>query len=87
VAATALGTSRIACLTCHKAHASKFDNMVRFDAKDHAFLPVAGEDVEGVTYDSAAAALVAGASKGDNPAFGCGKCHQKGGTKAYVKAF
>jgi hypothetical protein len=73
--ATAIGASRIMCLTCHKAHATEFDNMTRWDAAGHAFLPVGGTDVDGTV------------SAGDNPAFGCGKCHQKGGTKAYVKAF
>lgn len=73
-ASTALGTSRIMCLTCHKAHASKFDNMTRWDANAHSFL------ASGATSD-----VGDGPAVGDNPAYGCGKCHQKGGAKAFVK--
>jgi hypothetical protein len=74
-AATALGESRIMCLTCHKAHASKFENMTRWDANGHAFQGVGEIDpFTGVPATQ------------DNPAFGCGKCHQKGGAKAFVKS-
>ncbi|MBC8317782.1 MAG: hypothetical protein H8E41_07730 [Desulfobulbaceae bacterium] len=73
--ATALAESRISCLTCHKAHATQYENMTRWDTTGHAFISVGEADIDGV------------ASIGDNPAFGCGKCHQKGGTKAFVKAF
>ncbi|MBI5442713.1 MAG: hypothetical protein HY900_16055 [Deltaproteobacteria bacterium] len=75
-ALTAIGDDRIMCLTCHKAHATKFENMVRWDANAHAFLPNGTEDPTGTAY-----------AAGDNIAFGCGKCHQKGGAKAFVKAF
>lgn len=74
-ATTAIGDDRIMCLTCHKAHATQYENMTRWDTNGHAFLPVGGTDLDGT------------ASIGDNPAYGCGKCHQKGGTKAFVKAF
>ena len=70
-----LDTSRLSCLTCHKAHASQFANMTRWDASGHAFIADGEADFEGVV------------SNGDNPAYGCGKCHQKGGTKAFVKVF
>ncbi len=70
-----IDSSRVSCLTCHKAHASQFDNMTRWDTTGHAFLALNELDMEGV------------ASDGDNPAYGCGKCHQKGGTKAFVKQF
>lgn len=72
---TAIGASRLACLTCHKAHASQYENMVRWDANAHSFIAAGATDFEGE------------ASNGDNPAYGCGKCHQKGGAKAYVKSF
>jgi hypothetical protein len=73
--ATALGEARIMCLTCHKAHATKYDNMTRWDANAHSFIANGQTDFAGKV------------SSGDNPAYGCGKCHQKGGTTAYVKAF
>lgn len=78
-ATTVTDDDRIMCLTCHQAHASPFANMTRWDATGHAFLPV-GANEKG--------AIVGGAdapTTGDNPAFGCGKCHQKGGTAAFVK--
>lgn len=68
-------TDRIMCLTCHKAHASKFDNMTRWDTNAHSFIASGATDFEGDV------------SIGDNPAYGCGKCHQKGGAAAYVKGF
>lgn len=73
--ATLAATDRIMCLTCHKAHASKYENMTRWDTNAHSFLAAGQQDFTGA------------ASIGDNPAYGCGKCHQKGGTKAYVKSF
>jgi len=73
---TAVGTSRIMCLTCHKAHASQYDNMTRWDANAHSFLP-----------NGAVSGVGAGPAEGDNPAYGCGKCHQKGGATAFVKNF
>ncbi|MBI5576057.1 MAG: hypothetical protein HY896_06795 [Deltaproteobacteria bacterium] len=73
--ATLAATDRIMCLTCHKAHASNYENMTRWDTNSHSFLPAGQQDFTGAV------------SIGDNPAFGCGKCHQKGGTKAYVKGF
>jgi hypothetical protein len=73
--ATLAGTDRIMCLTCHKAHASQYENMTRWDSNAHAFLADGATDFEGQV------------SNGDNIAYGCGKCHQKGGTKAYVKQF
>ncbi|RJQ52028.1 MAG: hypothetical protein C4526_08875 [Nitrospiraceae bacterium] len=72
---TASGESRIMCLTCHKAHATRYDNMTRWDTKTHSFIANGQTDFEGRV------------SNGDNPAYGCGKCHQKGGARAYVKAF
>ena len=72
---TAIGSARIGCLTCHKAHATQFDNMTRWDATGHAFIANGATDFNGAL------------SNGDNPAYGCGKCHQKGGTTAYVKQF
>ncbi|RJQ52026.1 MAG: hypothetical protein C4526_08865 [Nitrospiraceae bacterium] len=74
---TAIGDDRIMCLTCHKAHASQFENMTRWDTNAHSFIE------DGMT-DPATGAVWAG---GDNPAFGCGKCHQKGGARAFVKSF
>jgi hypothetical protein len=74
-AATLATTDRIMCLTCHKAHASQFENMTRWDTNAHSFIANGATDFEGEV------------SSGDNPAYGCGKCHQKGGTKAYVKTF
>lgn len=73
VAATAIGDSRMSCLTCHKAHATQYENMTRWDTNAHSFIASGATDFEGE------------ASIGDNPAYGCGKCHQKGGAKAYVK--
>jgi len=73
--ATLATTDRIMCLTCHKAHASKFENMTRWDTNAHSFIANGATDFEGDV------------SIGDNPAYGCGKCHQKGGAKAYVKGF
>lgn len=73
--ATLATTDRISCLTCHKAHASQYENMTRWDTNAHSFIANGATDFEGE------------ASIGDNPAYGCGKCHQKGGTKAYVKQF
>jgi len=73
--ATAVGDTKIMCLTCHKAHATKFDNMTRWNTNGHAFIANGEVDFTGQ------------ASNGDNPAYGCGKCHQKGGTRAFVKTF
>jgi hypothetical protein len=76
VAGGALHTDdRIMCLTCHRAHASKYENMTRWDSNGHAFIAAGEVDFTGET------------SIGDNPAYGCGKCHQKGGVKAFKKAF
>lgn len=72
---TALGDDRIMCLTCHKAHATPYENMTRWDANGHAFLANGQMDLDGTL------------SNGDNIAYGCGKCHQKGGSKAFVKSF
>ncbi len=72
---TAIGDDRLSCLTCHKAHATQYDNMTRWDAQGHAFLQNGADDMNGVP------------SNGDNPAYGCGKCHQKGGAVAFVKSF
>lgn len=74
-ATTLTGPERIMCLTCHKAHASQFENMTRWNTEDHAFIANTVVDAWGE------------ASNGDNPAYGCGKCHQKGGTAAFVKQF
>jgi len=75
--ATAIGDTKIMCLTCHKAHATQFENMTRWNTNTHAFIENGMTDpATGVVWNG-----------GDNPAFGCGKCHQKGGTKAFVKAF
>lgn len=72
---TAKGDSQIMCLTCHKAHASKFENMTRWDPGSHSFIANGEIDFTGQV------------SSGDNTAYGCGKCHQKGGTRAYVRRF
>jgi hypothetical protein len=72
---TAIGDSRIMCLTCHKAHATKYENMTRWDTNAHSFIANGQTDFTGQI------------SSGDNPAYGCGKCHQKGGANAYVKSF
>jgi hypothetical protein len=74
-AATLATTDRMSCLTCHKAHASQYENMTRWDTNAHSFIANGATDFEGQV------------STGDNPAYGCGKCHQKGGAKAYIKAF
>jgi len=74
-ATTALANDRLMCLTCHKAHATQFANMTRWDTTGHAFIADGDTDFMGQV------------SNGDNPAYGCGKCHQKGGTNAYVKSF
>jgi hypothetical protein len=66
---------RLMCLTCHKAHASQFDNMLRWDAKKPGFIANGQKD----GYHQI--------SNGDNPAYGCNKCHLMGGANAYVKAF
>ncbi|MBI5342479.1 MAG: hypothetical protein HZB63_04055 [Deltaproteobacteria bacterium] len=73
--ATLATTDRISCLTCHKAHASQYENMTRWDTNAHSYIADGAVDFEGQ------------ASGGDNPAYGCGKCHQKGGTRAFVKSF
>ncbi|MBI5576064.1 MAG: hypothetical protein HY896_06830 [Deltaproteobacteria bacterium] len=73
--ATIAGSDRISCLTCHKAHASPFANMTRWDTGARSFLAAGEKDPSGV------------ASTGDNPAHGCGKCHRMGGSKAFRKAF
>ena len=70
-----LDTSRLSCLSCHKAHATQYENMTRWDTTSHAFIQDGVADLNGLPSD------------GDNPAYGCGKCHQKGGTNAFVKTF
>jgi hypothetical protein len=72
---TAIGDDRIMCLTCHRAHASQFENMTRWDTNAHSFIADGATDFAGET------------SNGDNIAYGCGKCHQKGGARAFVKSF
>lgn len=72
---TLSGDDRIMCLTCHKAHASEFENMTRWDTNAHAFLANGSLDHEGKT------------TTADNLAYGCGKCHQKGGTQVFIKQF
>lgn len=67
------GDDRIMCLTCHKAHASQFRNMTRWETEAHSFIRNGEADFTGEQ------------SKGDNPAYGCGKCHQMGGTTAFVR--
>lgn len=74
-AGTAAGTDRISCLTCHKAHASPFANMTRWDSRAHSFIAAGEKDFSGAP------------SQGDNPAYGCGKCHRMGGSKAFRKVF
>lgn len=66
---------RIMCLTCHKAHASQYDNMLRWDPGKPAF--IANGEIDGYHEGS----------NGDNPAYGCNKCHLMGGANAFVKAF
>ncbi len=75
-----VGDDRIMCLSCHQAHASPFANMTRWDANGHAFI-ANGADL------STAIVGGSGTQNGDNVAFGCGKCHQKGGKTAFVKQF
>ncbi len=81
-----VGSDRIMCLTCHQAHASPFANMTRWDTTGHAFiangaaLAPNGDGTTGIVGGT-------GTSNGDNVAFGCGKCHQKGGATAFVKQF
>lgn len=67
------GDDRIMCLTCHKAHATPFSNMTRWDTTTHAFIRNGETDFAGEP------------SQGDNPAYGCGKCHQMGGRNAFVR--
>jgi hypothetical protein len=74
VPGTVTEADRIMCLTCHKAHASRYANMTRWDTNAHAFIADGRSDFTGTI------------SEGDNPAFGCGKCHQMGGVKAFVKS-
>ncbi len=69
-------TDRVMCLTCHKAHASQYSNSLRWDNAGHAAFLANGE-LDGY-YE---------ASNGDNPAYGCNKCHQKGGASAFSKSF
>lgn len=66
---------RLTCLTCHKAHASQYDNMTRWDARSHSFIASGEEDFTGQVAAT------------DNLAYGCGKCHQMGGQIAFVKRF
>ncbi len=67
-------TDKVMCLTCHMAHAGPYANALRWDeAGQPAFIADGATDGYGET------------SNGDNPAFGCNKCHQKGGHNAYVK--
>jgi len=69
-------TDKVMCLTCHFAHAGPNANALRWnEAGQAAFIANGVVDSYGE------------ASNGDNPAFGCNKCHQKGGAKAYVKTF
>lgn len=75
VPGTVTGDDRIMCLTCHKAHATRYENMTRWDVNSHAFIADGRTDFTGAT------------SNGDNPAYGCGKCHQMGGVNAFVKSF
>ena len=72
---TVTGNDRIMCLTCHKAHATRYENMTRWDLNDHSFIADGRTDFTGAT------------ANGDNPAYGCGKCHQMGGVVAFVKRF
>ncbi len=69
-------TDRVMCLTCHFAHAGPNANALRWDeAGQPAFIANGAAD----SYHDT--------SNGDNPAFGCNKCHQKGGHNAYIKSF
>lgn len=78
VAGTVTNNDRIMCLTCHKAHATPYANMTRFDSTGHAFIAAATIDpTTGVAYKSGIGSSV------DNIAYGCGKCHQKGGGVAF----
>jgi hypothetical protein len=78
---------RIMCLTCHQAHASPFENMTRWDANGHAFVAADTSLVPNPDANGRGTGIVGGTgtSNGDNIAFGCGKCHQKGGTNAFVR--
>lgn len=69
-------TDQVMCLSCHFAHAGPEANSLRWnEAGQAAFIQNGVSDSYG------------DASNGDNPAFGCNKCHQKGGAKAFVKTF
>jgi hypothetical protein len=72
---TVRGEDRIMCLTCHRAHAAPYENMTRWETRAHSFIADGERDFTGEP------------SQGDNPAYGCGKCHQMGGLTAYVKRF
>jgi hypothetical protein len=75
VSGTIRGEDRLMCLTCHRAHATPFANMTRWETRAHTFIADGERDFTGEV------------SRGDNPAFGCAKCHQMGGLTAYVKHF
>lgn len=75
VPGTVRGEDRIMCLTCHRAHASPFENMTRWETRAHSFIADGEMDFAGEI------------SQGDNPAYGCAKCHQMGGLTAYVRRF
>lgn len=75
VSGTVGGEDRLMCLTCHRAHATPYENMTRWETRAHSFIPDGEKDFTGEP------------SQGDNPAYGCAKCHQMGGLTAYVKRF
>ncbi len=69
-------SDKVMCLTCHYAHAGPEANSLRWnEAGMAAFIANGATDSYHET------------SNGDNPAYGCNKCHQKGGAKAFVKSF
>ena len=81
----------VTCLSCHRAHASAFDSMVRWD-QNATFLTDAGAFTNGITTDRGTTATAAGyygravvanATGSEGKSFGpyqrslCNKCHGK----------
>jgi len=73
------GTSNVMCLTCHRAHASAFNNIMRWDTEVELLaesLPGATElAAMGAVADSAYYGRVIGTDFGDYQRSLCNKCH------------
>ncbi|MBI5409036.1 MAG: hypothetical protein HZA14_06690 [Nitrospirae bacterium] len=67
---------KVMCLSCHVAHASRYDNATRWNVNSKVAF-IANGETDGY----------GDVSNGDNPVYGCNKCHQKNGSKAYIKNF